>query len=130
MRSPILAILAIVILGAVVVPIQDSDADSPARLYFFDENNNLIKEMVLMPGERLMGDIPAVATGWAWYDDDGYVVNLGRTFDSGDYIIKAYNYANHPTPAPETPNYGLIIGIIGIVAAVIGLSAYFFIFKK
>ena len=130
MRSRTIVILAVILTMAVLVPIQGSDADSPARLYFFDEDDKLIKEVVLMPGEMIkIGDLPSLATGWDWYDDDGYQVS-SRAYGSGDHIVKAYYYADRPYPTPEPPNYGLIYGIIAIIVAVIGAGAYFFIFKK
>lgn len=130
MRSRTLVILAVILTMAVLVPIQGSDADAPARLYFFDEDNKLIKEVVMMPGEMIKsGDLPSLATGWDWYDDDGYQVS-SRAYGSGDHIVKAYYYTDRPYPAPEDPNYGLIIGLIAIIGGVIVASAYFFIFKK
>ena len=130
MRSRTIVILAVILTMAVIIPIQGSDAEAPAKLYFFDENGNLIKEVVLMPGEKIKTeDLPPLATGWDWYDDDGYLVS-SRAYGSGDHIVKAYYYVNHPDPTPEPPNYGLIFGIIAIIVAVIGAGAYFFIFKK
>ena len=110
---------------AALIPIQGSDAETPVRLYFFDENNDCIAEIILIPGEPLNGaDMPWHGTNKEWYDDGGERVYGNRTFESGDYIIKAYT--NPPVkPTDPSGNDGLsdtiiiaitIISMVGIIA--------------
>ena len=97
MRSPIITILAVIILAVVIIPAEDTEADTPARLYFFNADNVCIAEIILMPGEPLNPvDVPYHGSYKAWYDDRGNHVNGGTTFSSGDHIIKAYDRDNPP----------------------------------
>lgn len=126
MRSPLLAILAISVMIFAVIPIQESDADAPVRLYFFDDDDKCIAEVVLMPGEPLnSADMPYHGNYKKWYDDTGRIVNGGSTFESGDYIIKAYDDAHAPV-RPQTeidngPHYNIpvIAGVIAVLAAMV-----------
>ena len=124
MRSSLLAILAIAIVAMAVIPIQESDADTPTRLYFFDDDDRCIAEVILMPGEPLSGaDVPYHGDNKLWYDDTGRVVYGGTMFESGDYIIKAYDDAHAPVPkeADDGPDYDIIAiaGVIAVLAAMV-----------
>ena len=130
MRGPIMVMLAIVILVSVIVPIQGSEADTPTRLYFFNADNECIAEVILIPGEPLQTeDIPACKVGYAWYDDNANIVHYGSTFGSGDYIIRAYDHNNPPSP-PERDYTIIAIAGTAIVVSLIALAAYLLIFKK
>lgn len=132
MRGVILAVLAIAVMSAAVIPIQGTEADTPARLYFFDDDNVCIKEIILLPGEPIKGaDIPPSVSGKSWYDDDATFVRDKVTFSSGDHIIRQYSDSNPPRAVQQEPDYTLVI-IAGtvIVVSIIGLVAYLFIFKK
>lgn len=133
MRGVLMTILAIAVISLAVIPIQGADADTPARLYFFDADNECIAEVILIPGERLNGDdIPWHGSNKEWYDDDAQKVYSGRTFESGDHIIRAYDIDHPPTP-PKSDNgpSPLLIGAsVVLVAAVIALIGILVIFKK
>ena len=128
MRSPIITILAVILLVAVIVPADSSDADTPARLYFFDADNVCIAEIILMPGEPLNGaDVPYHGSYKAWYDDHGNFVNGGMTFSSGDHIIKAYDIDNPPEKVVDKgPDYSIPI-LVGIIVVAVGVIVYLFI---
>ena len=132
MRGVTMAILTIVILASVIIPIHGTDADTPARLYFFNTDNECIAEVILIPGEPLDGaDIPFIAYK-EWYDDDAQKVFAGRAFDSGDYIIRPYDAGNPPTkPSTDnSPDYTVPIIAGAVILVAIGAVACFFIFKK
>lgn len=121
MRSPILIMLtiAVMIAGAVMIP--GSDASSPARLYFFDDTNECIAEVILLPGEPLnSGDIPWHGDNKDWYDEDAVRVYPGRAFDAGDHIIKAYDTSSPPVKPSEPESIDLTpmtIAVAGILLA-------------
>ena len=122
MRGVTMAILTIVILASVIIPIHGTDADTPARLYFFNTDNECIAEVI---------DIPFIAYK-EWYDDDAQKVFAGRAFDSGDYIIRPYDAGNPPTkPSTDNgPDYTVPIIAGAVILVAIGAVACFFIFKK
>lgn len=125
MRSPIITILAVIILTATIVTAPGTDADTPARLYFFDADNVCIAEIILMPGEPLNPvDVPYHGSYKAWYDDHGNHVNGGTTFSSGDHIIKAYDRDHPPEKVVDKgPDYTIIIPVV-ILVATLGVIAY------
>ena len=125
MRSPLLAILAVSVMIFAVIPIQESDADTPARLYFFDENDKFVAEVILMPGQPIYWvDMPEHSIDTQWYDDEGGLVGAGCTFEAGDHIIKAYDKEHAPQKPSEIdngPHYNIpvIAGVIAVLAAMV-----------
>lgn len=125
MRSPIIAVTAVTILVLLMMTIPGAEADTPARLYFFDADNICIAEITLLPGEPLNPvDVPDHGSYKAWYDDHGIHVNGGRTFSSGDYIIKPYDIDNPPPKrTDEEPAKAIDYPIIILACAVLCLGA-------
>ena len=132
MRMRTITILAVILAMAVLVPIQGADAETPARLYFFNDDNECIAEVILIPGEPLDGaDIPWHGSYKEWYDDGAERVYAGRTFDSGDYIIRAYDTNHPPKLVQQEHDYTVvIIASTVIVISVVALIAYLVVFKK
>ena len=125
MRYLMIFALAVMIAGMAMIPAEVSDADTPARLYFFDADNVCIMEVVLLPGEPLNNDdIPWHGSYKEWYDDDALRVYGGRTFDAGDHIIRAYDINNPPKP-PKTEGGGLSADNIAlIISGAVALIAF------
>jgi len=146
-----LAILAVMILGAVVVFTDGNDATArpeneptePAILcyYWGDEYDmNKVETYYVVPNKPI-GANNIVELSWPGYwirMDTGDVVNASSVFEPGTYMIKVYGSPPEPWgPAEDDPgnqsdesiNWPIIGIVIGSVV-VIGAVAYLLVFKK
>jgi len=135
MRSLKIIITVAAIIAMLTIPMAGSDAETPAKLYFFDADNVCVAEVVLLPGEPLNNDdIPWHGAYKEWYDEDAERVYAGRTFSSGDHIIKAYDISNPPTKPNGGNGGGLSTDTIALIisgaVALVAISALILAVKK
>ena len=131
MRNLMIFAFATVIVTLALVPVESSDADGVAEVYFFDEDGDCIAQVYLIPGDKIGDKIPPLPSVKGWYDEEANRITAISTFDAGTYVIKEHSSVNPPEP-PEKPadTSGIIIGAVGAVIGVLALGLIIWAIKK
>ena len=132
MRVPMIAlVVAILTIMAVVPMIEGTEGDGVAEVYFFDESGTCVSQRYILPGE-IIGSLPVLDTGKAWYDEDARMISAISTFDAGTHVLKAYNTYDPPTPPKDkgNENIGAYIGIGGAIIMVISLAVMIWCIRR
>lgn len=131
MRNLMIFVLATVIVAMALVPVESSDADGVAEVYFFDENGDCIAQVYLIPGDKIGDKLPPLSSVKGWYDEDANHITAISTFSAGTHVIKEHSSVTPPEP-PEKPtdNSGIIIGAVAVIVGALAIGVIVWAIKK